>query len=54
MRFEVREPHLDALAIVPRLLEGFCAGMRPRNVARAFVDAAGDSFGTAPSDSIWA
>jgi hypothetical protein len=36
---EMREPRLDALAIVPRALERFCAGMRPSNVSRAFVGA---------------
>jgi hypothetical protein len=33
----VREPHLDALAIAPGLLEAFRANERSRNVARALM-----------------
>ena len=36
----MREPHLDALSVVPRLLEGFGAGKRAGDVAGTFVDAA--------------
>ena len=46
------EPHLDALTLASRLLEGFGADPRPRDVSGALIDAAGDpakrSFGTAP------
>src|SRR5262249_16904358 len=49
---QVREPHLDALAFSARLLEGFGANPRPRDISGALIDAAGDpakrSLGTAP------
>ena len=40
--FQVREPHLDTLAIVPRLLEGCGASKRSSDVAGSLVDAAGN------------
>jgi len=38
----VRQPHLDTLAIVPRLLKGFGVGKRAGDVAGTLIDAAGN------------
>src|SRR5262249_55792624 len=40
--FQVGEPHLDALAIMPSPLEGVCAGIRPGNITSVLVDTAWD------------
>ena len=39
---QVREPHLDLLALTPRLLEALGASERPRNVPGMFMDIARD------------
>jgi hypothetical protein len=39
---QVREPHLDALAVTPRLLECFGADERSGNVAGVLVNVAWD------------
>ena len=36
----MREPHLDLLALAPRLLEAFGAGERTGNVSGVFMDVA--------------
>jgi hypothetical protein len=38
----VREPHLDLLALTPRLLKALGAGERPRNVSGMLMDIARD------------
>ena len=38
----MREPHLDAFAFVPRLLEGFGASERSGDITGALIDAAGN------------
>jgi hypothetical protein len=46
----VREPHLDLLAFMSRLLKALGAGERPGNVSGVFMDVAGSCV-TAPLDS---
>jgi hypothetical protein len=38
----VREPHLDLLALTPRLLKALGASERPRNVSGTLMDIARD------------
>jgi hypothetical protein len=39
---QVREPHLDLLALTPRLLKALGASERPRNVSGMLMDIARD------------
>jgi hypothetical protein len=50
---QVREQHLDTLAIAPGLLEGIGPGKCASDVASIFIDITGGSCALECSDSIW-